>query len=85
MIICSCQNISDRDIHAAIDWMRACDQEAIITPSKIYHALGKSAECGGCMSLFVAKMRSNDNFKVPETLRGLRQPIYREQHADGAA
>ena len=47
MIVCSCQGISDRDIHAAIDWMRAADARTIITPGKIYHALGKAADCGG--------------------------------------
>nr|WP_166418246.1 (2Fe-2S)-binding protein [Cochlodiniinecator piscidefendens] len=77
MIICSCQAISDKDIHAAIDWMRAADRRAIITPGKIYHALGKSPECGGCMKLFVASMRSNPKLEIPAELRGLRS---RTQH-----
>ncbi|MGR3712380.1 MAG: (2Fe-2S)-binding protein [Shimia sp.] len=72
MIICSCERISDRDIHAAIDWMRASDTAAIITPGKIYRALGKSPNCGGCIKLFVASMRSNSNLEVPAELRGLR-------------
>ncbi|MCA0963331.1 (2Fe-2S)-binding protein [Salipiger bermudensis] len=72
MIVCSCQGISDRDIHAAIDWMRASDARTIITPGKIYHALGKAADCGGCMPLFLQTMRSNDNLEVPMELRGLR-------------
>ena len=72
MIVCSCQHITDRDIHAAIDWMRASDARTIITPGKIYRALGKSADCGGCMGLFVATMRRNDNLHVPMELRNLR-------------
>lgn len=72
MIICHCQNIADHDIHAAIDWMRAADSEALITPGKIYHALGKAADCGGCMPLFLATMRTNDNLEVPMELRGLK-------------
>jgi len=79
MIICSCQTISDRDIHRAIDWMRAADQTAIITPGKIYHALGKKPECGGCIKLFVSTMRSNRNFEVPPELRGLRAPAHAKQ------
>ena len=71
MIICSCEAISDKDIHAAIDWMRASDETAIITPGKIYHALGKSPNCGGCIKLFVSKMRDNPNTEVPAELRGL--------------
>ncbi|KPA20579.1 BFD-like (2Fe-2S) binding domain protein [Shimia sp. SK013] len=72
MIVCSCARISDTDIHSAIDWMRASDTTAIITPGKIYHALGKSPNCGGCMKLFVASMRANPNLEVPAELRGLR-------------
>ena len=73
MIVCHCMNISDRDIHAAIDWMRASDPTTIISPGKVYHALGKAAECGGCMPLFLSTMRSNDNLAVPAQLRGLRR------------
>lgn len=79
MIICSCQTISDRDIHQAIDWMRAADATAIITPGKIYHALGKTPDCGGCMKLFVSSMRSNANLEVPAELRGLRETTVRKR------
>ncbi|TMV13593.1 (2Fe-2S)-binding protein [Arenibacterium halophilum] len=72
MIVCHCKSISDKDIHAAIDWMRAADAQAIITPGKVYRALGKSADCGGCMPLFLATMRTNDNVEVPPQLRHLR-------------
>ncbi|WP_417263988.1 (2Fe-2S)-binding protein [Celeribacter sp.] len=72
MIVCSCNAITDRDIHAAIDWMRAADPETIITPGKVYRALGKSPDCGNCMSLFLSSMRQNDNLKVPAELRGLK-------------
>jgi bacterioferritin-associated ferredoxin len=72
MIVCHCNAISDRDIHAAIDWMRAADPQTIITPGKIYRALGKSADCGGCMPLFLSTMRANGNTEVPMQLRNLR-------------
>ncbi|MCT8161645.1 bacterioferritin-associated ferredoxin [Pseudoruegeria sp. SHC-113] len=72
MIICHCQNITHEDIDAAIDWMRAADADTVITPGKIYHALGKSADCGGCMPLFLSHMRKNANCEVPAILRGLR-------------
>ncbi|OOY22509.1 (2Fe-2S)-binding protein [Thioclava sediminum] len=81
MIICHCQTITDRDIHAAIDWMRASDPNTIITPGKIYHALGKRADCGGCMPLFLSTMRKNTNLKVPVELTGLRQaPMEGRRH-----
>ncbi|QYX55985.1 (2Fe-2S)-binding protein [Roseovarius sp. SCSIO 43702] len=74
MIICHCQNITDRDIDAAIDWMRASDPATLVTAGKVYRALGKRADCGGCMPLFLATMRRNDNLEIPMELRGLRAP-----------
>ena len=78
MIICSCQRISDTDINSAIDWMRSADPATIITPGKVYRALGKKPDCGGCMHLFVATMRQCDNFEVPAILRGLK-PRHRKK------
>lgn len=78
MIICQCQNISDHDIHAAIDWMRASDDKTIITPGKVYRALGKVADCGGCMPLFLSAMRANDNTEVPMQLRNLKPATTQE-------
>lgn len=76
MIVCHCQNISDHDIHVAIDWMRAADSETLITPGKVYRALGKAADCGGCVPLFLGTMRTNPNLPVkddiPMHLRNLR-------------
>ena len=71
MIVCHCQHITDRDIHATIDWMRAADRYALITPGKIYRALGKRADCGGCMPLFLATMRGNENLAVPADERAV--------------
>ncbi len=79
MIVCHCTNITDHDIRAAIDWMRAADPQTIITPGKIYHALGKSADCGGCMPLFLDTMRADDNLKVPMQLRTLRSGASQEK------
>lgn len=83
MIVCHCTNITDRDIHAAIDWMRASDSQAVITPGKVYHALGKAADCGGCMPLFLDMMRSNDNLEVPMQLRALRTGVSQESEDEG--
>ena len=77
MIVCHCQSITDHDIHAAIDWMRAADAETLITPGKIYYALGKSPECGGCMPLFLSTMRRNEKLEVPMHLRSLRKGAQR--------
>ncbi|MCU0828811.1 MAG: (2Fe-2S)-binding protein [Tabrizicola sp.] len=65
MIVCHCQSISDHDIRAAVDWMRAADPQTLITPGKIYRALGKRADCGGCMPLFLATMESAPGLSVP--------------------
>ncbi|MBZ4023756.1 (2Fe-2S)-binding protein [Rhodobacter sp. TJ_12] len=83
MIVCHCLNITDRDIHAAIDWMRAADPETIITPGKIYHALGARPDCGSCMPLFLSTMRKNKNLEVPVELTGLRQPAMKGRRNEG--
>lgn len=83
MIVCHCMGITDRDINAAIDWMRAADAETIITPGKIYRALGKAADCGGCMPLFLDIMRKNNNIQVPMHLRSLRSGATQETYHEG--
>ena len=77
MIVCHCQSITDHDIRAAVGWMRAADPDTVITPGKIYHALGKRADCGGCMPLLLDTMRRAPGFgvagrEVPSVLRQLR-------------
>ncbi len=83
MIVCSCMGITDRDIHEAIDWMRAADPQTLITPGKLYRALGKRAECGGCAPLFVETMRRNDRLQVPFELRNLKQARASEGRHEG--
>ena len=81
MMICHCNGISDRDIHAAIDWMRAADGETIITPGKVYRALGKRPDCGGCLPLFLATMQRNGNLEVPNRPPILRMPVHNKETA----
>lgn len=83
MIVCHCCNITDRDIHAAIDWMRAADVDVVITPGRVYRALGTSADCGGCLPLFLATIRRNDNLPVPVELRTLRKMPIEGQANEG--
>jgi bacterioferritin-associated ferredoxin len=79
MMICHCNGISDREIHAAVDWMRASDATAIITPGKVYRALGKRPDCGGCLPLFLATMEGNANLRVAAGV-----PILRDRKKDRA-
>ena len=86
MIICSCTGVTDRDISQAIAWMRASDAYTLVTPGKIYRALGKAPRCGGCIRLFVETVRSNEQTAVPAELRGLRQrtPVTASRPAEPA-
>lgn len=74
MIVCHCMNIADHEIRAAVDWMRAADPDTIVTPGKVYHALGKRADCGGCMPLFLDTMRGCDSFGVASA-KGPGHPV----------
>ena len=73
MIICHCTGITDTEIHSAIDWMRAADPDTIITPGKLYRALGRKPDCAGCLPLFIATMPASPAMGVPAHLRGLRR------------
>lgn len=64
MIICHCRNITCSDINGAIDWMRQADPDTLITPRKVYRALGLEADCGGCLPLFLDTMRRNANLPI---------------------
>ena len=64
MIVCHCMSITNHEIRAAVDWMRAADPDTVITPRKVYRALGKEADCGGCLPLFLDTMRRCDTFPV---------------------
>ncbi len=75
MIVCSCSVITSDDIHRTIAWMRAASPDTLITPGKVYRALGKAPDCGGCIALFIATMRQNRRTAVaadlPPELLGL--------------
>lgn len=73
MIVCHCTQITDHQIRAAVDWMRAADPQTIITPGKVWRALGKRADCGGCLPLMLDTMLGCDTLEVPLNLRGLRR------------
>lgn len=75
MMICHCMAITHGDIRRAVDWMRAADPDTIITPGKVYRALGKRADCGGCLPRFVDTLKGCDKFEVPMELRGLRRDM----------
>lgn len=83
MIVCHCMNITDHDIRATVSWMRNSDPATIITPGKIYRALGKRANCGGCMPLLLDTMRKCDSFEVPSNLRGLRRVTAKDTGHEG--
>lgn len=80
MMICHCQSITDKQINAAIDWMRASDARALITPGKVYRALGKKADCGGCLPLFLSTMRANSNLEVPSSPPILKKVAMKGSH-----
>lgn len=51
MIICSCTAMSDRDLQRAIREIYSRDPLAVITPGRVYHALGCKISCHGCRPL----------------------------------
>ncbi len=64
MIVCHCNSITEHDIHTAMEWMRASDPDTIITPGKVYRALGKKADCGGCLPIFMDTMEQSKSLEA---------------------
>lgn len=83
MIVCHCRQITDHQIRDAVDWMRAADPATVITPGKVYRALGHRVDCGGCLPLFLAMMAQCDTLGVPLNLRGLARAMIREDNDEG--
>lgn len=73
MIVCHCAGITDKDIHTTTEWMRAADPETLITPGKVYRALGKKTDSGGCLPLFLGTMAACPSLKVPTWFSGETQ------------
>ena len=65
MIVCTANRSPTTTSALRSTWMRASDPDTVITPGKIYRALGKRADCGGCMPLFLDTMRTTAAFGVP--------------------
>ena len=65
MIVCHCNMITDRDIRKAVDWMRAADEQVLITPGKVFRTLGKKPDCASCVPLFIETMARSDGFEIP--------------------
>ncbi|MEM9097509.1 MAG: (2Fe-2S)-binding protein [Pseudomonadota bacterium] len=87
MIVCSCTLVTDHDIRRAVAWMRASDPQVMITPGKVYRALGKKADCGGCIRLFVDTIWNHSKLDLPPDLltpisdqEGQRNERRRESH-----
>ncbi|TNF61058.1 MAG: (2Fe-2S)-binding protein [Rhodobacteraceae bacterium] len=79
MIVCHCRNITCTDIHSAIDWMRQADPETLITPRKVYRALGLEPDCAGCLPLFLDTMRRNGNLAIkPAQARPFHLPSIKD-------
>ena len=46
--------------------MRAADPDTVITAGKVWGVLGRRADCGGCMPLFLTTLRLAPGFAVPD-------------------
>ena len=54
MVICHCNIITGSDIEAAVRGFLDQDPWQVVTPLKVYHALGKRGRCCGCFPNAIA-------------------------------
>ncbi|MCJ7597429.1 MAG: (2Fe-2S)-binding protein [Methyloceanibacter sp.] len=76
MIVCSCSEITSKDVAEAIAALRTGDPFVVLTPGLIYRQLGKRPSCGSCLPLITKLMLSFDE-EGPATpgAGGHRSPI----------
>ena len=60
MIVCSCTEISSKDVAEAIAALRTADPFVVLTPGLIYRQLGKRPSCGSCLPLITKLMLTFD-------------------------
>jgi hypothetical protein len=51
MIVCHCNRICHRQIEVGCSLAIAAEPNAVLTPVRVYNALGKRPQCGGCLTL----------------------------------
>lgn len=49
MIVCSCNVVTSQEIDAAVEEIVANDGDAMLTPGKVYRAIGVRPKCGTCL------------------------------------
>ncbi|MEM7747881.1 MAG: (2Fe-2S)-binding protein [Pseudomonadota bacterium] len=50
MIVCSCNYITDKEIHDAVDGLMLANPIQVLTPGKVYKSIGSRPNCGSCLS-----------------------------------
>jgi bacterioferritin-associated ferredoxin len=60
MIVCSCTEITSKDIEEAVAALRTTDPFVVLTPGLIYRQLCKRPSCGTCLPLISKLMLSFD-------------------------
>jgi bacterioferritin-associated ferredoxin len=60
MIVCSCTEITAKDIEEAVATLRTADPFVVLTPGLIYRTLGKRPSCGNCLPLITKLMVAYD-------------------------
>jgi len=60
MSVCSCSQISAKEVAEAVSALRTKDPFVVLTPGLIYRQLGKRPSCGSCLPLITQLMLAYD-------------------------
>lgn len=59
MIVCSCNVVSHEEIEAAVEELVAGDPDVVLTPGRVYRAIGVRPKCGTCLQHAVKLMHAH--------------------------
>lgn len=66
MIVCSCNVVSNQEIEAAVEELVAKDPDVVLTPGRIYRAIGVRPKCGTCLGHVVDLIHAHREGLQPE-------------------
>lgn len=88
MIVCSCNVVSDREIHAVVEELICLDPDVVLTPGMVYRAIGIRPKCGTCLPHVVRLVhahREKMQAKSTSSVNGASEPKRRAESKRKAA
>ena len=79
MIVCSCNVICHRKIEQAVERMFEADPNVVLTPGKVYKAVGHRPKCATCL-FHIAKLMHAHRESLEKEAAIVQEPREKPRH-----